>query len=189
MYAAAAGLVVVGGLAACDIFFPPDGGMQAPPFPDNGVDAGLPNDDAVAAHNQVRAAAIPTPSPPLPQMHWDDAAARVADTWAANCMFAHSHTPGYGENIYASTSTDDTARDAVVAWASEDVDYDYASNTCNPGKVCGHYTQLVWRDSTGVGCASRVCNVNSPFSIGNGRWILWVCDYLPPGNFIGERPY
>ncbi len=77
----------------------------------------------------------------------------------------------------------------MVAWASEDVDYDYASNTCNAGKVCGHYTQLVWRDSTGVGCASRVCNVNSPFTIGNGRWILWVCDYLPPGNYIGERPY
>src|SRR5215470_2389136 len=130
MYAAAAALVVVGGLAGCDFFFPPDGGMQTPPFPDNGIDAGPPNDDAVAAHNEVRAAAIPTPSPPLPPMHWNDAAARVADSWAANCMFAHSHTPGYGENIYASTSTDDTARDAVVAWASEDVDYDNAGNTC-----------------------------------------------------------
>jgi pathogenesis-related protein 1 len=187
---AAAGLVVLGG---CDLLFPPDGGSNetadAPAFPQNGIDAGLANDDAVAAHNEIRAAAVPTPSPPLPAMHWDDSAARVADSWAANCMFAHSHTPGYGENIYASTSTDDTAREAVVAWASEVTDYDYASNSCAAGKVCGHYTQLVWRSSTGVGCASRVCDVNSPFSIGNGHWLLWVCDYIPPGNYIGERPY
>jgi hypothetical protein len=78
--------------------------------------------------------------------------------------------------------------EVVQAWASEAADYDYASNSCAPGKVCGHYTQLVWRNSTLVGCAYARCTQNSPFD-GVPTWDFWVCDYSPPGNWIGQRPY
>src|SRR5215813_1669259 len=84
-------------LPGCDFIFPPDGGTGLgpdAPVSSNGIDAGPANDDAVAAHNEVRAAAKPVPSPALPPMHWDNSAALVAANWAANCMFAHSHTPG-----------------------------------------------------------------------------------------------
>ncbi|MEM6522020.1 MAG: CAP domain-containing protein, partial [Cyanobacteria bacterium P01_C01_bin.70] len=40
----------------------------------------------------------------------------------------------------------------VAAWVAEKADYDYASNSCASGKVCGHYTQIVWRETTAVGC-------------------------------------
>ncbi|KAK4849585.1 hypothetical protein QYF36_026341 [Acer negundo] len=42
---------------------------------------------------------------------------------------------------------------AVQMWVNEKSDYDYNSNTCAPGKVCGHYTQVVWRNSVRIGCA------------------------------------
>lgn len=33
----------------------------------------------------------------------------------------------------------------------------YATSSCKPGKMCGHYTQMVWKTSTKVGCAYAVC--------------------------------
>jgi hypothetical protein len=32
------------------------------------------------------------------------------------------------------------------------------------------------------------CTKNSPFS-GFPEWQIWVCNYDPPGNFNGTRPY
>src|SRR5712691_6171246 len=55
--------------------------------------------------------------------------------------------------------------------------YDYASNRCHG--VCGYYTQIVWRDTREVGCG---------VARGPGREV-WVCDYSPPGNWVGRRPY
>jgi uncharacterized protein YkwD len=43
----------------------------------------------------------------------------------------------------------------------------------------GNYTQMVWKDTKQVGCASA--NVN------NGK--VLVCRYLSAGNVMGKRPY
>jgi pathogenesis-related protein 1 len=48
------------------------------------------------------------------------------------------------------------------------------------GKSCGHYTQVVWRTSTKIGCARVVCN--------NGATII-SCNYSPHGNFNRQSPY
>jgi pathogenesis-related protein 1 len=65
----------------------------------------------------------------------------------------------------------------VDGWASEAAQYDYKTNRCTG--TCGHYTQLVWRDTKEVGCAvARSANRE-----------VWACDYAPPGNYIGMRPY
>jgi pathogenesis-related protein 1 len=145
---------------------------------------------AVEAHNQVRTGAVPTPSPPLPDMQWSADVEAVAAAWAAHCTWSHNAGRGdLGENIAASSPGYwPTMHEVVLAWASEAADYDYASNSCAPGKVCGHYTQLVWRNSTLVGCAYARCTQNSPFD-GVPTWDFWVCDYSPPGNWIGQRPY
>ena len=43
----------------------------------------------------------------------------------------------------------------------------------------GHYTQMIWKNTTGVGCA-----------LATGRaWDVLVCRYDPPGNYMGEAPY
>jgi len=144
----------------------------------------------LAAHNGVRSGAMPAPSPALPALTWNAAAAQVAATWAAGCNFSHNNGRGnYGENIYANTGSSATPSGVVSSWASEAANYDYANNSCATGKVCGHYTQLVWRATTSVGCAIQSCTANCPFSrCVNGSWNLVVCDYSPPGN-SGGRPY
>ena len=136
-------------------------------------------------HNDERASAQPTPSPALQPLTWSDAAATVASAWAAKCTWSHNAGRGnYGENIAAATNAL-TPASVVAMWAGEAKDYDYATNGCTG--VCGHYTQLVWRSTTAVGCAIQRCTTGSPFS--GGTWYFAVCDYSPPGNYTGNKPY
>lgn len=181
-------------LAACG------GGASSPPAgdgPDGGAGPGpcTAGDAAcafLAAHDAARAAAQPPPSPPLPAVGWSGAAAQAAASWAGKCTWGHDpalHTEGYGQNLYASTGAPAPA-EVVASWVSEASSYDYASNTCAAGAVCGHYTQVVWRGSTGLGCATQRCTAGSPFgAAGGGAWWNVVCDYAPPGNWSGQRPY
>ncbi|AKF84210.1 Uncharacterized conserved protein YkwD, contains CAP (CSP/antigen 5/PR1) domain [Myxococcus fulvus] len=146
--------------------------------------------DMVEAHNQARARARPTPKPALPPLVWSDEAARQAASWAKACKFEHNPERGeFGENLAAATPDAWTTQQVVKSWADEVSDYDHARNTCKKGKVCGHYTQVVWRKTTAVGCATVTCKKNSPFGADFPTWQLWVCNYAPPGNFVGQRPY
>ncbi len=49
----------------------------------------------------------------------------------------------------------------------------------------GHFSQIVWRNTQQVGCATVQCaslaNDNS-----GARPYFTVCDYAPPGNFGGQ---
>ncbi|MEZ4227182.1 MAG: CAP domain-containing protein [Polyangiaceae bacterium] len=136
-----------------------------------------------AAHNAARANVNPPAPSALAPLAWSADLAKVAQAYAAKCQFQHSQGP-YGENLYASTNAS-TPQAVVGAWVSEVSDYDYASNSCS--KACGHYTQVVWANTARLGCAKQTCTQNSPF--GGGSWELWVCNYDPPGNYIGQKPY
>jgi pathogenesis-related protein 1 len=143
----------------------------------------------VAAHNSVRAGVGVGP------LAWSDALAATAAAWAAQCVDVASpiglldHNQGrsaghpwyVGENIFASTGTA-SGTTAVARWSAEVSDYDYVTNTCAAGKVCGHYTQVVWAATTQVGCARRDCPALTYHS-------TIVCDYGPGGNVGGQRPY
>lgn len=135
--------------------------------------------DFLPAHNQVRAKVN------VKALDWSGDLAQYALKYAQkqrnqnNCAMVHSQGP-YGENLFWGYGKSYTGADAVNSWASEEANYDYNSNTCAEGKVCGHYTQLVWSDTTQVGCASVSCKDGATFII---------CSYNPPGNYIGERPY
>ena len=48
--------------------------------------------------------------------------------------------------------------------------------------MCGHYTQVVWRNTTKIGCAIYTC---PGFQYGS----TVVCDYGPGGNIGGQSPY
>ncbi len=147
--------------------------------------------DMVAAHNEARASAKPTPKPALPPLTWSEDAAKVARAWASQCRFEHNPNRGkHGENLAAAAPPGSkTHQEAVKDWASEAADYSYSSNKCTPGKMCGHYTQVVWRDTKQVGCATVTCTKNSPFGAQFPTWQLWVCNYAPPGNVVGQKPY
>ena len=107
--------------------------------------------------------------------------AAAAQAVADSCAFQHSAN-GYGENIYAAAGSAPTPADVVNSWTSEKANYTYSSNTCGSNKTCGHYTQVVWRDTTKVGCALYTC---PGFQYG----ATVVCNYGPGGNVGGQAPY
>lgn len=140
----------------------------------------------LAAHNKVRAEATPTPNPPLTPYVWSEEDAKAAQDWANGCVYNHNpNNGGRGENIFASAGAA-TVELVVKAWADEAANYIYDTNKCRG--VCGHYTQIVWSSTTSVGCGMKACNTGSPFK-GFTEWELWVCNYSPPGNYVGKKPY
>jgi hypothetical protein len=50
-----------------------------------------------------------------------------------------------------------------------------------------HFTQMVWKKSTHVGCAHVDCDGIFPSSFGKAHY--HVCEYSPQGNVIGEFKY
>jgi pathogenesis-related protein 1 len=131
--------------------------------------------ELLAAHNAVRARVG------VPALAWSNRLAAHAQEWAntllAHKKFAHRPKSAYGENLFEISGGAATGTAVVNAWAAEAGDYDYTRNKCR--KVCGHYTQIVWSDTREVGCGA---------ARGGGREV-WVCDYDPPGNWVGRRPY
>lgn len=85
----------------------------------------------------------------------------------------------YGENIFWGKGRRWSATDVVASWVAEKQWYHYNNNSCS-GPDCTHYTQIVWRTTERVGCAKIVCDSGDTFAI---------CEYYPPGNYIGARPY
>lgn len=131
--------------------------------------------DMLAAHNAVRKKVG------VPPLAWSEDLARLAQNWAsallANGKFAHRPKNPYGENLYEASGFHPTPADVVGLWAAEASHYDYQTNRCRG--VCGHYTQVIWRDTKTAGCGMAE----------NAQREVWVCDYAPPGNIIGRRPY
>jgi pathogenesis-related protein 1 len=167
-----------------------------------------------AAHNAVRAMVQTTPA--IPPLTWSPTLAAYAQQWADEQAKDPStcadpmHRSGkdldaknYGENLAVSGGSRalmTTAQSAVDGWAAEVACWTYGTIT-DPGvgggtekcdskcymdmhsDGCGHYTQVVWRDSTEVGCGVATCQS------GRDTNDIWICNYYPGGNFIGEKPY
>ena len=145
--------------------------------------------EIVAAHNNWRSQVY------VSRLHWSPTIAAIAQRFADSlksnegCQPSHSATD-LGENLFwASPKTYSDGRSEVQAitpaqvvddWGSEKVDYDSSANMCAVGKVCGHYTQMVWKNTAEIGCGKAICPDNSQ---------IWVCNYSPAGNFVGEHPY
>lgn len=60
-----------------------------------------------------------------------------------------------------------------------DYDFNNPGNSKN-GKVIGHATQLLWKSTTKVGCATALG------SCSDGQHKVFVCQYSPPGNYQGR---
>ncbi|GLJ27142.1 hypothetical protein SUGI_0532110 [Cryptomeria japonica] len=127
--------------------------------------------------NQIRAR---VGDPPL---RWSKKLANYAKWWAnqrrGDCSLTHSNGP-YGENLFWGSGKAWQPKDAVSAWIGEYKFYNYQRNSCNGYQQCGHYTQIVWRKTRSVGCARIICNRGDVFM---------TCNYDPPGNYIGQKPY
>jgi hypothetical protein len=122
------------------------------------------DNDIVITYNRVRKAVGITED-----LQWTDEIARSG-----------KYTQKYGENLYWISGSTESGAGAVSAWASEKENYKYETNSCSG--MCGHYTQIVWRDTKFVDCAIASCCQDGPYGhIGYTQ--LWVCNYHPAGNY------
>ncbi len=125
------------------------------------------------AHNTRRAAHGAAP------VTWSTTIANAAQKFANNCPRNHSNTV-LGENLYwAAPATSPTT--AVENWYSEVSLYDFN----NPGfsHDTGHFTQIIWKNTTEIGCGIRSDCPTPP------AWPLSyhvVCQYHPAGNFTNQ---
>jgi Cysteine-rich secretory protein family len=137
----------------------------------------------LAAHNRERL------NLGLEPLSWNPALALSARHWAdylaSSGRFEHAPESPYapeGENLWAGTK-DYFAPEAMVnAWIREKRFFRLGvfPNNSTTGRVedVGHYTQLIWRATTEVGCAEAT----------SVREDILVCRYAEAGNYIGERP-
>lgn len=169
------------------------------PFDDEG------RERVVTKHNELRSRLargnVPN-QPPAADMNllaWDEELARVSQAWAEQCTFAHNEDrqrqyaaatnsdQPVGENIfiYSGPGEDlDIVVDGVQAWFDEHTEYSYGTEYV---PAAGHYMQLVWADTTRVGCGYATCDEVQGAAMRDG--IVFVCNYLPAGNMVGEAPY
>lgn len=188
MLFAIAALCMLAGSARAQYDAPdPPGYQNWPAYPDNEHPpqqdyVATPGDDGRALarellepQNEVRAAVGEQP------LLWSDRLADVALDWAdrllASGQFQHRPADPFGENLYEMIGGTASPQQVIAAWADEARSYDVRTNTCTA--MCGHYTQIVWAATREVGCAV----------VGNANREIWVCEYNPPGNVVGYRPY
>ncbi len=138
--------------------------------------------EILKAHNKYRS------SVGLPPLRWSNQLAAQAGKWAnylsRNRSFQHSKTSGQGENLWMGTSRRFSFTQMVDSWGDEKKYFKYGtfpnvSSTGNWADV-GHYTQIVWKNTTQVGCAG--------VDGGDGNYRL-VCRYVSPGNYRGQKPF
>jgi pathogenesis-related protein 1 len=131
--------------------------------------------EMISAHNFYRGRVG------TPRLAWSNDLAARAHDWATrlieNGMYAPRRDGLFGENLFEISGGSANPFRVVSAWVSESANYNHVTNSCTAR--CGHYTQVVWRSTKLVGCAVAR----------NTAREVWVCDYAPHGNTIGEWPY
>jgi pathogenesis-related protein 1 len=145
------------------------------------------NQDEIRAltrlHNKARADVGVAP------LAWSADIAAYAQRWAdhlaaSGCRMEHRPSSGkwrrlYGENLFMGTAGAYGVGDAVEAWVGEKKDYRGKALDGSNWHAAGHYTQVVWRGTRRFGCAKSACR----------DMVIVVCNYDPPGNVMGQKPF
>ncbi|XP_064553070.1 cysteine-rich venom protein [Drosophila montana] len=122
---------------------------------------------------------------------WDDELAARAQQWADNCQFRHDphrtiNRFTMGQNLAVIWSTapleaeDGDFPSRIQNWFNEVQKYSFG-DAWSP--KTGHYSQLVWGETSLVGCGFAEYKDNIKFNK------LYVCNYGPGGNVVGYNPY
>jgi len=139
----------------------------------------------------------------MDQFTWNSCLAQLASAWANTCVFQHGQPnlaiqnpfPGTGQNVFAALNSQAVPPVnfslAIYAWYLEKMNFTFATGACVANEDCGHYAQVVWANSSLVGCGYASCTPlqNTGFS-GYGFATYIVCNYWAPGNIQGQlQPY
>ncbi|RLM74351.1 hypothetical protein C2845_PM15G03150 [Panicum miliaceum] len=143
------------------------------------------------AHNEARAAAG------VPPLVWNftlllDCRRYVYYELEDRCntrplpLYAWGTDGMHGRNLYMGTDNDmrRSPANVVAAWVGEGHWYDRKNNRCTApeGRSFEEYKQVVWRATTQVACIRHSCGASFNTTVA-------VCEYYPPGNIKGQRPY
>lgn len=145
--------------------------------------------DLVVYHHNIHRA-----NHSVPDVEWDDELYSCAQEIAASCVYAHNTDAqggGYGQNIAAGVEPANVS--AIISdlfyngeepyFASQ---YGQDDPDMTEFEKWGHFTQIVWKDTTHVACATQHC----PGGLANtGSGVspyFTVCNYKGPGNYAGE---
>jgi uncharacterized protein YkwD len=134
---------------------------------------------ATAEHNRWRVRVG------VPLVRWNTEIAASAQAFADSCPAGHSsnesrrNIAGFaelGENLAGGRGM--SIVQAIGNWVAERARYDFgtAISETNFGSF-GHYTQIVWKQTTEIGCGVSAC----------GTYNI-VCRYGEAGNRLGQTP-
>ncbi|NXB70407.1 PI16 inhibitor, partial [Donacobius atricapilla] len=135
-------------------------------------------------HNKYRSQVSP-PAQAMMKMTWDTDLEVSAQIHAKNCIWGQNGGRGRA-NLFAAASTLDV-KSAIEEWNRERKFYNLTTSTCDPGQTCDNYTQVVWAETTRIGCGKSSCKKMDGIDIENVQ--LLVCKYFPPGNKKNKIPY
>nr|POE64895.1 putative pathogenesis-related protein [Quercus suber] len=120
------------------------------------------------------------------------------------CIHLHSNTGftddllnsaagggGYGQNIAAGVKADNISRVITDLFYNGEVNlyeglYGQATPDFTNFVHWGHFSQVVWKQTSVVGCAVQYCPAGLSNTGSNIAPYFTVCNYGPPGNYIGE---
>ncbi|KAG4430101.1 hypothetical protein IFR05_014412 [Cadophora sp. M221] len=132
------------------------------------------------------------------KLTWDNTLAGYAETIAKTCVFAHDMTQGgggYGQNLAAYGTTADmssidlstVAADAITNqwYYGEAANMPYGQDNPATEGVPEylHFSQVLWKSTTKVGCATVKCGDGTIFSY---QSLYTVCNYAKTGNVLGS---
>ena len=131
----------------------------------------------------------------VPFISWSNSLAEDAQGWAnhvaslglaENQLVPHAtweERNSHGENLAWGATGEFPISVLAQGWADEKAIYDghpISEADFLPGSpMIGHYTQMVWKDTTEIGCALASDAIQD----------YLVCRYNPSGNFYGQTPY
>jgi len=128
----------------------------------------------------------------IPDLEWSHDIAAYAQEWAEylakkkKCKLLHreeleNNPKNYGENLYWISSAEnfEPVR-ASLNWYKEKPVFEKNNFQFNHQLNMGHYTQMIWKNTTHIGAGYAQCPSGA---------IIVVANYNPPGNFIGSNPF
>ncbi|KAJ9663876.1 hypothetical protein H2198_000636 [Neophaeococcomyces mojaviensis] len=127
-----------------------------------------------------------------PDLAWDDDLANIAAEIASSCQYAHNVSAGgggYGQNIGAGAPENEINKMITNQMYNDEIMF-YPSYGKEPDmskfEVWGHFSQIVWKDTTHVGCFTQYCSKGLGGVGSNVSPYFTVCNYKPVGNFGGQ---
>ncbi|CAN8200155.1 unnamed protein product [Coccothraustes coccothraustes] len=135
-------------------------------------------------HNKYRSQVSPS-AKAMMKMTWDTDLELDAQKHAEKCEWGQNGGPGR-LNLYATASTLDVKL-AIEDWNGERKFYNLATSECVPEQSCDNYVQVVWAETTRVGCGSNYCEKIDGMETENMH--LLVCNYYPPSKMKEKKAY